>query len=127
MKDLPLDLNLVFSAAMRAVIADDLTKAWPLVRQFLDHVREWDGPLEGQTVAASVQELLALLDNRLWMAHGEKWAEFIGVPIEEIPNPKMRSCALCRRTESQVKKLIAGGRFYICNECLAVCNEALDG
>ena len=127
MKDLPLDLNLLFSKAMRAVITDDLTKAWPLVRQFLERAREWDGPLQGQALAASVEELLDLLDNRLWIAHGEKWAEFIGVPIEEVPHPGIRSCAFCQKTSNQVKKLIAGRRFFICNECLACCNEVLDG
>lgn len=38
----------------------------------------------------------------------------------------MLKCSFCGKKQSQVKKLIAGGGVYICNECIEVCNEILE-
>jgi ATP-dependent Clp protease ATP-binding subunit ClpX len=35
-------------------------------------------------------------------------------------------CSFCGRTQSEVKKLIAGAQAYICNECVELCNEILE-
>ncbi|MCS7279592.1 MAG: ATP-dependent Clp protease ATP-binding subunit ClpX [Thermodesulfobacteriaceae bacterium] len=35
-------------------------------------------------------------------------------------------CSFCGRTQSEVKKLIAGSSAYICNECVELCNEILE-
>ncbi len=34
-------------------------------------------------------------------------------------------CSFCGRTQDEVKKLIAGPGVYICDECVALCNEIL--
>ncbi len=34
-------------------------------------------------------------------------------------------CSFCGRSQSEVKKLIAGSSAYICNECVELCNEIL--
>ncbi len=35
-------------------------------------------------------------------------------------------CSFCGRSQSEVKKLIAGSSAYICNECVELCNEILE-
>jgi ATP-dependent Clp protease ATP-binding subunit ClpX len=35
-------------------------------------------------------------------------------------------CSFCGKTQSQVKKLIAGPGVYICNECVDLCNEIIE-
>lgn len=36
------------------------------------------------------------------------------------------NCSFCGKTQEQVRKLIAAPRVYICNECVALCNEILE-
>ena len=35
------------------------------------------------------------------------------------------SCSFCGKNQDQVRKLIAGPRVYICNECIELCNEII--
>jgi hypothetical protein len=35
-------------------------------------------------------------------------------------------CSFCGKSQKQVGKLIAGPSVYICNECIALCNEIID-
>lgn len=34
-------------------------------------------------------------------------------------------CSFCGKTQDQVKKLVAGPNVYICDECIALCNEII--
>lgn len=34
-------------------------------------------------------------------------------------------CSFCGKTQKQVRKLIAGGAVYICDECIELCNEII--
>jgi ATP-dependent protease Clp ATPase subunit len=34
-------------------------------------------------------------------------------------------CSFCQKSQDEVGKLIAGPRVYICDECVALCNEIL--
>lgn len=36
------------------------------------------------------------------------------------------SCSFCKRNRSEVKKLVAGPNVYVCDECVALCNQILD-
>lgn len=36
------------------------------------------------------------------------------------------TCSFCGKKQSQVKKLIAGHNVFICDECIALCNEMLE-
>lgn len=35
-------------------------------------------------------------------------------------------CTFCKKTNTEVRKLIAGPGVYICDECIALCNNILD-
>ena len=43
---------------------------------------------------------------------------------EPINMPKHR-CSFCGKTQDQVRRIIAGPGAYICNECIALCQEIL--
>lgn len=34
-------------------------------------------------------------------------------------------CSFCDKSQHDVKKLIAGPNVYICDECVAICNDIL--
>src|SRR5581483_515677 len=36
-------------------------------------------------------------------------------------------CSFCGKSQKQVKKLIAGPGGYICDECIDLCNEVIEG
>ncbi len=38
---------------------------------------------------------------------------------------KIICCSFCRKSEKEVRKLIAGPYIFICNECIGMCNEIL--
>jgi hypothetical protein len=35
-------------------------------------------------------------------------------------------CSFCSKSQQQVRKLIAGPGVYVCDECVALCNEIID-
>src|SRR4030043_1921700 len=35
-------------------------------------------------------------------------------------------CSFCDKSHSEVKKLIAGPKVYICDECIQLCNDIID-
>jgi ATP-dependent Clp protease ATP-binding subunit ClpX len=36
------------------------------------------------------------------------------------------SCSFCGKSQAQVARLIAGPNVFICNECVALCQEILE-
>ena len=40
--------------------------------------------------------------------------------------PVLASCTFCKKSDRQVNKLIAGPGVYICNECVALCDQILE-
>ena len=41
-------------------------------------------------------------------------------------NADLLKCSFCGKSQKQVKKLIAGGGVYICDECIELCNEIIE-
>lgn len=42
------------------------------------------------------------------------------------PKPRYR-CSFCKKSQEEVRRLIAGPRgVYICDECIALCQEILE-
>ncbi len=39
---------------------------------------------------------------------------------------KVLRCSFCNKTESQVRRLLAGQNVYICNECIEICYEIIE-
>jgi ATP-dependent Clp protease ATP-binding subunit ClpX len=46
------------------------------------------------------------------------------MPGDKEKNAFLR-CSFCGKTQDEVKKLVAGPTVYICNECVALCNDIL--
>jgi len=44
---------------------------------------------------------------------------------EETPIAEL-ACSFCGKTSEQVRRLIAGPRVYICDECVDLCNEIIE-
>ena len=44
---------------------------------------------------------------------------------KKIGTPQILRCSFCGRGQDEVTKLISGPSVYICNECIALCNEIL--
>jgi ATP-dependent Clp protease ATP-binding subunit ClpX len=44
--------------------------------------------------------------------------------VPDLPTPPVEYCSFCLKGAAEVEKLVAGaGRIFICNECIAVCND----
>jgi hypothetical protein len=46
------------------------------------------------------------------------------VPVSD--EPILASCSFCKKNNRQVNKLVAGPGVYICNECLALCDQLIE-
>jgi ClpX C4-type zinc finger len=46
--------------------------------------------------------------------------------VDDVITPALLSCSFCNKTQTSVKKLIAGPGVYICNECVALCDDILE-
>ena len=44
--------------------------------------------------------------------------------VQTEARPRL-ACSFCRKSQDDVKKLIAGPSIYICDECVEVCNDIL--
>lgn len=42
-----------------------------------------------------------------------------------ITREKTLCCSFCQKRQEDVKKLVAGSGVYICDACIALCNEIL--
>lgn len=40
-------------------------------------------------------------------------------------NKPVLECSFCEKTQNEVKKLVAGSKGYICDECIRLCNEVI--
>src|SRR5271170_2535305 len=36
------------------------------------------------------------------------------------------NCSFCKKSQHEVKKLVAGPSVYVCNECIKLCNKILE-
>tara|TARA_Y100001934_G_C11995599_1_gene605210 strand:- start:258 stop:677 length:420 start_codon:yes stop_codon:yes gene_type:complete len=41
-------------------------------------------------------------------------------------DPTLCYCSFCSKSQSEVKKLVAGPGVFICNECVALCNGIIE-
>ncbi len=45
---------------------------------------------------------------------------------DDADTPKdLRRCSFCHKSQSEVKRMIAGPKVYICDECVQVCNDIM--
>ncbi len=44
---------------------------------------------------------------------------------EDITRPRVARCSFCDKTQDQVRRIIAGNGVYICDECVALCQEII--
>jgi ATP-dependent Clp protease ATP-binding subunit ClpX len=47
------------------------------------------------------------------------------VPVDQMSQEKHLRCSFCGKSKDSVRKFISGPSVYICNECIALCNEIL--
>jgi ClpX C4-type zinc finger len=49
--------------------------------------------------------------------------------MEVIAMFKLRQlrCSFCRKSENEISKLVAGPRVYICDQCVAIASQIMEG
>ena len=45
---------------------------------------------------------------------------------DETRQPRVARCSFCDKTQDQVRRIIAGNGVYICDECIALCQEIIN-
>ena len=83
----------------------------PLPMLKIDHTGKHPGILE--FLAASVEGDLPPLSTAG------------GAVRRKATNAKDLCCSFCGKSQKEVRKLIAGPSVYICDECIALCNDIL--
>jgi hypothetical protein len=46
-------------------------------------------------------------------------------PPIDPPNVELIDCSFCRKSQRDVRQIIAGPQVYICNECVDICLEIM--
>ena len=79
------------------------------------------------TVTGTDAATLSNIADSKWLEEFEQ--EEITAARKNASEPAMQKtkvdCSFCGKNQVEVKKIIAGPRVYICNECIGVCNEVL--
>lgn len=52
------------------------------------------------------------------------WKKRAATSLSSDDSPRLR-CSFCDKDQDEVHKLIAGPNVYICDECIAICNQVL--
>src|SRR5688500_4157563 len=55
---------------------------------------------------------------------GQKRGCSMGTNKQDGKN-RVLHCSFCGKSQHEVRKLIAGPSVYVCNECIALCNEII--
>jgi hypothetical protein len=50
-----------------------------------------------------------------------------GVMPDVTERPAVAACSFCRKPNTAVAALVAGPGVFICNECVALCTEVIEG
>ena len=68
-----------------------------------------------------MQNSLIEITEALKKEYNEKLSKVVGFDsiISEL------QCSFCGKQVSEVEKLVAGNRVYICNECITISNEII--
>lgn len=46
-------------------------------------------------------------------------------PRQRKKDPDVLYCSFCNKSQHEIRKLIAGPKSYICDECIEICNEII--
>ncbi len=46
-------------------------------------------------------------------------------PRRRKKDPDVLYCSFCNKSQHEIRKLIAGPKSYICDECIEICNEII--
>lgn len=94
----------------------------PLDDLRFSHITE-DDPGEADSDSATVfqRDALTQLAREAGFDSGKKLIE-----TGPSPDAKIAYCSFCGKSQNEVKKLIAGPKVYVCNECIGLCNDILE-
>jgi ClpX C4-type zinc finger/Glyoxalase superfamily protein len=68
-----------------------------------------------------------ILSAKIEAAELQASAALSSVESPESAPPEVLFCSFCSKSQHDVKKLIAGPGVYICDECVKLCTEIVDG
>jgi hypothetical protein len=54
-----------------------------------------------------------------------EWARYLELSKERRPPGGLLYCSFCGKNQHEVRKLIAGPSVFVCDECIALCNDIL--
>ena len=67
---------------------------------------------------------------RAWV-NGNGWSGEASIISSSVATSRVSEsvlkCSFCGKSQDNVKKLVAGPGVYICDECIDLCNELVDG
>jgi hypothetical protein len=115
-------LNHYIALACAAISHQHYKEALRLISEGLEKSIESEKRCDIRRILTSFKGLMAVLNFNLQEAYGDDWENKIEIP--EIQEKEIR-CSFCGKAQGEVAQIIAGPTVYICNECIAICNEVL--
>ncbi len=123
--DIPLELKFL-SDCLVAISNQEYRSALEVTRVGLKGILECDVPVDPKQLASLFYMTAGYLESKLKEAYGEQWEKHIEIP--EIPaKEKEVRCSFCGKEQREVKKIIGGAGIFICDGCVGICNQILEG
>jgi enoyl-CoA hydratase len=117
-----------FAQSHIAIFRGDYKEALKILLKGLNNLAKTTENVAGQEFIYRCYQVAMVLEDRLKDVYGDEWQDSIEIP--ELPekaqedNQEIR-CSFCNISQAEVSKIIAGPQVYICNACVAICNEVI--
>ena len=114
------DFYMALSCA--AISQQQYKEALSILRNGLEKSIQSEKRSDIRKLLTSFYGLIKVLNSNLKEAYGDDWEDKIEIP--KITEKEIR-CSFCGKDQREVTQMIAGPIVYICNECIAICNEII--
>jgi enoyl-CoA hydratase len=111
-----------------ALFKGEYKEALKILLKGLNNLAKTTENVAGQEFIYRCYQVVMVLEDRLKDAYGEEWQD--SIPIPDLPKDDSQEqqeirCSFCLKSQTDVVKIIAGPKVYICNECVDICNEII--
>jgi hypothetical protein len=119
----PADLGF-FMRCKRAISNQEYRNALEILTEGLDDLLENDEQIGNASLIMHFQAIVDELESTLKNTYGDAW----GLQAQDAGRPRESrkiACSFCKKTQTQVAKIIAGPDVYICDECVEICGQII--
>jgi hypothetical protein len=114
------------SDCLVALSNHDYRAALGTTKAGLENVLGAEASVNTQQLVSLFYMIVCYLESKLKESYGEQWENL--VIRRDIPEKEKEvSCSFCEKEQKEVQKIVAGTGVFICDECIGICNQILEG